>query len=305
MQTPPTPGRLDDAISPAAMSFSARLRLRRALWWGRPFRWTGLASYRDALHRARERFAPHASTDPEASWRCCPFWPRTLIDKAASRAYAQRHGCALPALYWQGRSIARMPLATLPGDYVVRPTRGTAAAGVYVIVDGRELLRDIPLGAAALRRRLWREHGPYAVSPLLVEAFVPPEPGGARMPVEYKCHVFGDRIGAVQVLERTGQLTGVHRYYTARWETFADPMDTNYPLAPRRPAPPYLDEMLAAATRIGQAIGTYMRVDFFGSAAGPIFNELSSTPQVRTRSYTARCDAMFGALWQAQFPDAL
>jgi hypothetical protein len=286
-------------------AFSARLLERRARWWGRPFRWSSLESYRDTVHRTCERFATHAADQAPAAWHCCRYWQRTLIDKTASRVFAQRHGCALPELYWTGRRIGRIPFEALPPRFVLRPARGTAAAGVYVIAGDRELLRDIAMPRAALRRRVWREHGPIASAPLLVEAFVPAEADGVRMPVEYKCHTFGGIVGAVQVLERTGQLTGLHRYYTPRWEAFADPMDTHYPPAPMRPPPPWLDTMLAAAARMGQAIGTYMRIDFFGSAAGPVFNEFSSTPQVRGLRYTPCCEAHFGALWQAQFPDAV
>ena len=286
-------------------TFSERLRARRALWWGRPFHWSHLQSYREALHRTRERYTARSRDDPDAAWQCCPHWPRTLVNKWNSREFAQKHGCRVPALYWHGRRVAQIPFATLPAQYVIRPVWGTAAAGVYVVADGQELLRGVPVTAADIRRRLLREHGRVAATPLLVEAFVSAEDGACRMPTEYKCHAFGGTIAAVQVLERTGQLTGLHRYYTASWEPFPDAMDTNYQLAPPSERPRCLDELLGAATRLSQAIGTYMRIDFFGSAAGPVFNEFSSTPQVRASVYTPYCDALFGDLWQRRFPDAI
>ena len=288
----------------AHATFSERLALRRERWWGRPFRWAGADSYRDALHRFRERFALRSRTDPEAAWRCCPHWPRTLVNKWNSREFAQKHDCRVPALYWHGRRIAALPFAQLPARYVIRPVWGTAASGVYVVADGRELLRNLPAPVAAIRRRLLRDHGPVAATPLLVEEFVAADDGEAPFPVEYKCHTFGDTVAAVQVLERTGQLTGLHRYYTPDWSAFPDVMDTSYPQAPERDRPRCLDDMLAAAARLGQAVGTYMRVDFFGNAEGAVFNEFSSTPQVRALQYTRYCDQLFGALWQQRFPDA-
>ena len=285
-------------------TFTERLLARRALWWGRPFRWQSAHAWRDALHRTRERWASRCASDPDAAWRCCAHWQRTLVDKAVSRAFAQKHDCRIPPLYWQGRRIGAIPFASLPARYAIRPVRGTAASGVYVIVDGRDVLRDVPLTAAELRGRLLREHGPLSLTPLLVEAYVPADGGPSPMPVEYKVHTFGNVVGAVQVLERTGQRTGIHRYYTPHWEAFPDAMDTHYALAPPRPPPRDLDLMLADSTRLGRAIGTYMRVDFFGSPAGAVFNEFSSTPQVQAPAYTPGCDALFGALWQRHFPDA-
>lgn len=67
--------------------------------------------------------------------------------------------------------------------------------------------------------------------------------------------------------------TDIHRYYTPRWVPFPNVMDTNYPLATPRAPPRSLDEMLTAARRLSKAIGTYLRIDFFDSAAGAVFNE--------------------------------
>jgi hypothetical protein len=289
----------------AHAGFSARLVKRWELWWGEPFRWGQAHSYRDALHRMRERFALRSQGEPDAAWQCCPQWPRTLVNKWNSREFAQKHGCRIPALYWHGRRIANVPYALLPARYVVRPVWGTVRTGVHVVADGRELLRDMPAADADIRRRLFREHGPLAATPLLIEEFVPAEDGELGLPIEYKCHAFGDTIAAVQVIERTGPRTGIQRYYTPSWEPFPDVMDTNYPLAPPREPPRALDEMLGAAARLALAIGTYMRIDFFGSAAGTVFNEFSSTPQVQTLPFTRYCDEMFGALWQQQFPEAV
>jgi hypothetical protein len=289
----------------AHAGFLERLVKRRELWWGQPFRWGHAHCYRDALHRTCEHFALRSRTDPDAAWQCCAYWPRTLVNKWNSREFAQKHGCRVPALYWHGRRIAKIPYASLPAQYVIRPVWGAATSGVHVVADGQELLGKIPGTAADIRRRLFRRHGPVAATPLLVEEFVPSAGAGWRLPIEYKCHTFGSTVAAVQVLERTGRLTGIHRYYTPRWELFPDVMDAHYPLAPPRAPPRCLDEMLGAAAQLGQAIGTYMRIDFFGGVAGAVFNEFSSTPHVQKPIYTRYCDEMFGALWQQRFPDAV
>lgn len=287
-----------------ADGFSSRLLRRRALWWGHPFRWGSLGCHRDALHRLRERHTFRDAADPESVWRCCGRWQRTLVNKWNGREFVRKHGGRLPELYWRGRRIWRIPFETLPPRFVIRPAWGTMRQGVHVVADGRDLLRDEPVAAAELKRRLLRERGPFRASPVLVEQFVTTEKGEYRLPVEYKCHAFGDTVAAIQVVERTGARTGIHRYYTPAWETFEDIMDTAKPLAPPREAPPCLAEMLLLARRLGHALGTYMRIDFFSTDRGCVFNEFSSTPQVGGLAYTPFCDDLFAALWREKFADA-
>ncbi|MFI5403795.1 MAG: ATP-grasp fold amidoligase family protein [Planctomycetota bacterium] len=256
------------------------------------------------MHRLRERHTFRKAADPESVWRCCEHWQRTLVNKWNGREFARKHGARLPELYWRGRRIRKIPFESLPPRFVIRPVWGTLRRGVHVVADGRELLRDEPAAPSELKGRLLRERGPLRVSPILVEQFVATETGEYRLPVEYKCHTFGDTVAAVQVIERTGPLTGTHRYYTPAWEPFADLMNTAKPLAALREAPPCLREMLLLAVRLGRAVGTYMRIDFFSTDRGCVFNEFSSTPQVGNLTNTPFCDDLFGALWREKFPDA-
>ena len=287
----------------AGWLFSNRLLKRREVWWGRPFRWSCVGSYGDAVHRTRERFALRSRNEPDAAWRCCPHWQRTLMSKWNGREFVQKHGGRVPELYWYGRSIADIPFASLPARYVVRPLWGGGQRNVHVVVDGLDLLNDTSAAASVVRRRLFREHGPWALTPILIEEFVPAE-GSHGMPREYKCHMFGRTVGAVQVIERTGRQTGPHRFYTPEWRPFPDAASGRYPVAPARPAPHFLAEMLDAARRLGEALGTYMRVDFFGSDAGAFFNEFSSTPQLSDLPFSPQCEELLGSLWEREFPDA-
>jgi hypothetical protein len=135
---------------------------------------------------------------------------------------------------------------------------------------------------------------------LLVEEFVRADDGRYRLPLECKFHTFGDTVGAIQVIPRTGVDVVAERYYTAGWEPMADRMDATCALAPLMDPPPALDEMLRCAIRLGRSIGTYMRIDFFSSDAGAVFNEFSSTPYILPTPY---CDEHFGALWREKCAD--
>jgi hypothetical protein len=298
--------RSDHEASPLG-GFSRRIRKRHRIWWGRP---RGFSEWRragDVLHRAVERTRLRSRDDLEEAWRCCEHWQRTLIHKWNSREFAARHGVPQPELLWWGRSLLGLPVAGLPARFVVRPVLGRKRRGTYVVANGKELLREEPLDAARLRRRLLRRHGPWLLSPILVEEFAAPEDGGDRLPVECKLHVFGDVVAAIEMVERTSRRPeGARvRFFTPAWEPFEDPMLTGFPRAAVRAAPRGLDEMLRHGLRLGAAFGTYVRVDFFASARSCLFNEFSSTPRYRSLGYTPYCDELFESLWRAKFPHAI
>lgn len=296
---------MSGATPPAADSgFLQRLRWRWELWWGHPFRWDKWRSYRNAPHRLLERHTFRRAEDPDPAWRCCQFWQRSLVNKWNGREYARKHGARLPELYWHGRRPSRIPFDSLPPRFVIRPVWGAIRKGIHAVADGKELLRGASASAAELRRRLLEERGRFPLTPLLIEQFVTTGEGECRLPLEYKVHAFGDTVAAIQVIERTNTDNARMRYYTPAWETFAEVMDTARPLAEVRDPPPWLPEMLDLAVRLGRTLGTYMRIDFFGTDRGCVFNEFASTPGVGKPGFSPFCDALFGAFWREKFPHA-
>jgi hypothetical protein len=284
-------------------TFSERLANRHQLWWELPRPGRGRA-LGELAHRLRERRAFRNRDDPDETWRCCRFWPRTLINKWNGREFAARHGCDLPALYWTGSSHNRAPLESLPGDFVIRPVFGAARRGVAVVAQDRELLHGQSASRSELRRRLPRLKVVRLQAPMLIEEFIGPEDGRDSLPLEYKCHTFGDEVAAVEVTERWAAQAAKHRYYTPDWEPIPDPINTSLPLDEQIRNPPgFLERMLELAATLGANLDTYMRIDFFGSARGCVFNEFSSTP-FRGDNNTPYCEELFGGLWLRKHPDA-
>ena len=270
-------------------------------WWSPPR--PGRRGVRDAIHRLRERRTFHQRDQPEEAWRCCEVWQRNLINKWNSREFAARHGCLLPELYWHGTNPAAAPFESLPEEFVIRAVRSASKESVHVVSGGRELLRGEPASPRRLRERLPRAGMVRRPVMHLIEEFARSEDGGGGIPPNYKCHAFGGHVAAVYYVESAGPGEWRQRYYTPDWQPFDDRMNTFVPEAELREPPGCLEEMVRLAGRMGAELGTYMRIDFFATDRGCVFNEFSSVP-VGGRENTPYCDELFGELWAEHVPHA-
>jgi hypothetical protein len=240
--------------------------------------------------------------DPDEVWRCCGFWQRLLLNKWNAREFASRHGTPVAKLYWRGSDPSAAPLEALPDRFVIRPVRGTNREGVAVVVDGSEHLHGGSASPAELRERMPRTRLLRRPVPVLIEEFATPHAGGPLLPYECKCHVFGDHVAAVELLLRTSAHDAKHRYYTTNWEPIPDRINTyaaeDHEL---RDPPAALEGILAAASSLGAGLGTYMRIDFFVTDSGFMFNEFSSLP-LGGEYNTPYCNRLFGEAWAERIP---
>lgn len=282
-------------------TYSQRIARRMELWWGPPK--PGGRGLGDAVHRLRERRIHHDRDQPDPEWRCCGRWQRNLLNKWNSREFAARHGCRVPELYWYGSDPRAAPIESLPEHFVIRPERGAARRGVHLVSGGRELLTDEPAFPEQLRERLPRAGAVRRPVRHLFEEFARSEDGGYRIPVGYKWHCFGGEIAAGYAVESVGPDEWRQRHYTPDWEPIDDPMSTFLPQADPRDPPGCLQEMLDLTQLLGAELGTYMRIDFFATDRGCMFNEFSSVP-LNGGHNTPYCDELFGAFWAEHVPNA-
>jgi len=284
-------------------TFTERLDHRDRIWWHsqHPNRRRRLT---DRLHRVHESRTFRHRDDPATAWHCCEFWPRLLLNKYNGREFASRHGCVNPELLWWGSDHDAIPFDQLPSNFAIRPVWGTARRGVVVVAADRELIHGVPAEPQRLRAVLPRTKMLRRPMTVLVEEFVPDVTAADQLPVEIKAHTFVDEVAALEVQTRRGTQVDAYRFYARDWQPLQLEFYEGHPQdAPLREPPDWLDELLKQAARLGTAIGTYMRFDFFAGANGPVFNEFSSTP--RWHPYTRELDEWFGRLWAEHCPDRL
>ncbi len=284
------------------MPFSERLRLRSRVWWKKPGKWRTVDSYRNLFHRLRENYSLLDKDDPDSRWHCCDLWQRLLSNKWNAREFAQRNGVRVPALYWYGRRLSLLPIDALPDNFVIRPIWGAARRGIYVFAEGKNLLDGRSFTKATLKEELVRTAGRVVRFPTMIEEVVKTESGQYELPIEYKCHMFGSTVGAIDVVERSATERTRDRSYRADWVPFEERVNTSNLLAEPRDPPRCFGDIVACARRLGAAYGTYVRADLYASDTGCIFGEFSSTP-MEGQNFTPFADRYFGELWERTFPD--
>ncbi len=249
------------------------------------------------MHRLRTRDLP------DAAWRCCAYWQRALSHKFNSREFATRLDVRVPDLYWYGWRMDQIPWASLPRQFVVRPSFGPFTRGVHVFDGEREVLRDRALSKAALQALVRKEQGPVVRRPLLIEEFVRTEDGRHVHPVEYKFYAFGGDIAAIHVIDRVCVPGGRYWFFTPEWTPQDVRLNTLRTLAEWPIDPPACyPEMRAAARRIGRAYETFVRIDFHASDKGAVFNEFAPTPHLG-RGYTDDGQRFLGEWWARVMPE--
>jgi len=282
--------------------FSDRIQRRKQLWWRNS---GGGQTLMDDLRRLEMLHARVGRDAPQSRWRRGQYWQRRLLNKLNAREFAIGHDCQVPELYWHGRFLSRSVLASLPGQFVLKPAVGAAHRGIHLMAGSRDLLSGADMTRDQLFDRVAATRGRFSHIPLLAEEFVTTERGAHVLAIDYKFHMFRDVVGAIQVIHRQaeGQPTA-HRFYTREWQPFADAMNTFNVPAGVIDAPLCLPQLIDTAVKLGTAFDSYVRVDLYATSKGGVFGEFSSVP-TNGRHFTPYADELFEKLWRENCGDKI
>lgn len=282
-------------------TFTERLATRARLWWHRPGNNLDPRGWADTLHVIRERNTFRHRDDPDDAWRCCRYWQRSLINKWNSREFAARHGIPLPELYWSGRDLARLDFSTLPARFVIRPTHGHAAKGVYVVRDGIDLMTGSPVDRQSLLAARRPAIGRLLHGQVLVEELIS-DPVSGGHPQEVRIMMFARQVGAIVVMQKDPAGTARRVFLSESLEPFPTTLVAGTESDVSIQPPGVLPQMVEAAREVAVRWDTFVRVDFRLAGDHFFFGEFSSIPGAR---WTPFAEEHLGGLWQSTFPDAI
>jgi hypothetical protein len=185
---------------------------------------------------------------------------RLTNDKRMAKEAARKFGIAVPREF--------------TGSVVVKPNMGVNSRNVVVVRDGQVVLG----------------HG---TASLIEETVI--DVDGSCPPRDFKCFCFDGRCVLIQVIRR---LQKTFAYYTPdTWEQLHGIDSRPTAIHPR---PECLAELVDAAERLSRLCLFPVRVDFYVSAAGPVFGEFCLSPGLMHWLLPA-ADVWLGELWQEHF----
>jgi hypothetical protein len=192
----------------------------------------------------------------------------------------------VPDLYWHGmgKDIDKIPFDTFPECYVVKPANAWSCVGVFVMKNGVNLFDGKKYNHADLRRELKKIAKRFPKSMILVEEMVTTESGEHKVPIDYKCHLFGGKLESILAIRRRDGHSGWASFYDKNWKNKggANTSEPTLHIAPYKPeiisAPKELKTLVEYSERMGSFYGSFVRMDFYSTAKGIVFSEVTHFP---------------------------
>lgn len=141
----------------------------------------------------------------------------------------------------------------------------------------------------------------------LVEQFIPARCGRYDVVESFKVFYFGNAGSVIRYVreffntEKRLIQSLEQSFYNEHWQYFHNPLSDYVRQGPAIPEPEYLSQLLNYAKIAGDLVGSFVRVDFFMSPTGPVFNEFCLYP-FNGKHFTHYGEELFAHLWQQGFP---
>ena len=190
-----------------------------------------------------------------------------------------------------------IPFTRLPGKFVVKPSHGSG--WVLLVADKTGMDRD----AIVATCRDWLARSYYEQTREWVYRNIPPriiieeyiDDCTDATPRDYKLFVFDGAVAMIQV-DAMRFTNHRRRLYTPHWERIDALLEFD-DIIGEVPPPPHLEEMVAAAARLGQGID-FVRADFYDTPQRIYFGELTTTPSCGIDTFCpSEFDRTLGARW--------
>lgn len=213
----------------------------------------------------------------------CHIWQAKLEKKENMQRFAESLGLRTPKQIYKFDEPERIVDLQLPHNYVAKPDGFGAGKGVYVVSNQRNLINgqhidpsDISLEWSKLKTR--KPSCSFLVEEFIIDEFARYLPVDRPViPIDYKVYVFGGVATLISVFDRNEPGPG-RADYSVHWDRAEAPINTTYPVAPDFNKPEFLKEIVESAEKIGRNAGVFCRVDFYSSADGPVFGEITLLP---------------------------
>lgn len=233
--------------------------------------------------------------------------PAFLVDaKDDAHAWLEQLGVRRPALLGAVEHPGLIDWDGLPSRVVVKPSRGTATAGIYLLVRDEGGCREIVRGVAITPEEVVEEltglfEQGIVDGPVLLEELVHDSRTEDGSPIDYKVHTFFGRVGLIEGKRRSAGVDGTvvssFCIYDETWTQLGNVfLDARYDSGIPPPRDP--GRLLELARHVSSAIPRpYLRVDLLEDDDGPLVGEVTPEPGGNTM-LPRRLERQLGELWE-------
>ncbi len=231
-----------------------------------------------------------------------------LQDKYEVKRYARSRNVNSAEPYWITENPQTIPFDSLPQNYFIKATHGCnwniacENGKLYKHGDSSkvELTRQdcVRICEGWLKSRYSRSQWAYAHIPprIVVEAEVNQLGGGAL--IDYRCYTFNGKVAVIQY-DSMIYKNNESIFFDRNWKEIELSIYRNKISDPLPPRPEHLDELIAAAERLGVGLD-FARVDLFNTTNGIILAEMTVYPEagdVHSPTIDPRFNRWLGDQW--------
>jgi hypothetical protein len=272
---------------------------------------------------------PEPDFSAKVRWRMAhdrnPLFP-ILQDKVAVKRYAHERGVPTPRMLFVTINPDTLPFDSLPNTYFIKANHGCGwnilceADEFYYFGQGKDLLdangklletarhskfyvsreQVISLCRQMLGTRFETQEWAYQViaPQIFVEEKLHSAEGGELR--DYRFFTFDGKVRAIGVGSATYRKNGENVFFTPDWEPIPLTQYRERLPDPLPQRPPVLNEMIAAAERLGRGLD-FVRVDLYHSTYGVMLGEITLYPESGVQNSPTACphfNQWLSGFWQ-------
>ena len=184
---------------------------------------------------------------------------------------------------------------------MIKTSVGYSANQVFPVKNGKNVFTDEAVSVNEILDKL--QNDPFVQNQdhkIIVEQLVDDE-FGHKIPLDYKFFMFGEKIAAIQVIDRPSKKKHEQSqgFYDENWNKI--PIDI-WPLrkeVDKFKKSKFFDEMKTSAKTLGKELGIFMRIDFYTTKDGFYFGEFTPTPD-SGKGYSVDGNKFLGSFWTGE-----
>jgi len=228
-----------------------------------------------------------------------PMWQKHLSEKIKGEKFVLERGIPVVPKFFITDSYEERRFQELPDSYVIKTSVGYSANQVFPIKDGKNVFTDEDTSVDEVLDKLRNDSFVQNQNhTIIVEELVEDE-FGYKIPLDYKFYMFGDNIAAIQVIDRPSKKTSEqsHAFYNENWGKIPINVLPVREDIDKFEKPRFFDEMKNAAKLLGEALGIFMRIDFYSTKDAFYFGEFTPTPE-GGKGYSDEGNRYLGTFWE-------